>query len=177
MAEWLSEVMTSPNLSLAAFPAAFLFGLLGSFTSCCNLPVLGAIAGYSGTLGNETNRGTFLLIALLFIVGTVAALTALGAIGGFLGQVAGASLGLYWRLFAGFIMVLFGLVSMGLVPFDFASVGIMKNLGSDGRFGPTIYGLAVGGALPLVRSAATRCFRQQWGLQQYRVKRFGEQDC
>lgn len=45
MVEWPTEILKSSSLSLAVFPAAFLLGLMASVTSCCNLPVLGAIAG------------------------------------------------------------------------------------------------------------------------------------
>jgi cytochrome c biogenesis protein CcdA len=145
MFEWPAAILTSSSFSLAVFPAAFLLGLIGSVTSCCNLPVLGAIAGYSGAVGQESDRRSLLVAGIFFMLGTVAAFAALGAVSGFIGQVAGSSLGLYWKLFAGFISVLFGLAALGLPPFDRARLGFTGNSWKIQSSGATIYGLAVGG--------------------------------
>ena len=145
MFEWSAEILKSSTLSVAVFPAAFLLGLIGSVTSCCNLPVLGAIAGYSGTVGPDTDRRSLLVAALFFMIGTVGAFAALGAVSGFVGQVAGASLGLYWKLFAGFISVVFGLVSLGFLPLDLTRLGFTGKAWKMQSSGATIYGLAVGG--------------------------------
>ncbi len=86
MFEWSAAMLKSSTLSLAVFPAAFLLGIIGSVTSCCNLPVLGAIAGYSGTIGHDSGRRGLLVAALFFMLGTVAAFAALGAVSGFIGK-------------------------------------------------------------------------------------------
>ena len=145
MVAWLTEIFKSSVFSPAVFPAAFLLGLVASITSCCNLPVLGAIAGYSGTLGNDGNRRALLLTALFFMLGTVAAFAALGAVSGFVGQVAGASLGFYWKLVAGFIFVLFGLATLNLLPLSVARLGFRGDSWMRRSSGATIYGFAVGG--------------------------------
>ena len=82
MVAWLTEIFKSSVFSPAVFPAAFLLGLVGSAASCCNLPVLGAIAGYSGSFGPDGNRRALLLTALFFMLGTIAAFAALGAVSG-----------------------------------------------------------------------------------------------
>jgi cytochrome c-type biogenesis protein len=79
------------------------------------------------------------------MLGTVAAFAVLGAVSGFVGQVAGSSLGSYWKLFAGFVSVLFGLATLGLLPFGFAHLGSVGNSLRLQSSGATIYGLAVGG--------------------------------
>lgn len=145
MVEWLIEIMKSSLMSPAVFPAAFLLGFLGSITSCCNLPVLGAIAGYSSTLANDDNRPALLLSGLFFMLGTVAAFTVLGAVSGYVGQVAGASLGFYWKLFAGFIFIVFGLVNLNLLPLNLSKVGFLGNAWQKRSSMATIYGFAVGG--------------------------------
>ena len=145
MIEWSAAMLKSSTLSLAVFPAAFLLGIIGSVTSCCNLPVLGAIAGYSGTIRHDSGRRSLLVAGLFFMLGTVAAFAALGAVSGFIGQVAGASLGMYWKLFAGFISVLFGLVTLGLLPLDLTRLGFTGKSWNMQSSGATIYGLAVGG--------------------------------
>ncbi|MFH0826089.1 MAG: cytochrome c biogenesis protein CcdA [Pseudomonadota bacterium] len=145
MIEWSAEVLKSSALSVVVFPAAFLLGLMGSVTSCCNLPLLGAIAGYSGTMGHGSDRRALWVAAFFFMLGTVGAFAALGAVSGFIGLVAGASLGLYWKLFAGFVSVLFGLVTLGFLPFDFARLGFTGKALRNRSSGATLYGLAVGG--------------------------------
>lgn len=174
MLEGLSEIFKSSISSPVAFPAAFLLGLLGAVTSCCNLPVLGAIAGYSGTLGPDRNRSALLLTALFFMLGTLAAFAALGAVSGFLGQMAGAALGYYWKLVAGFVFVLFGLGNLGLLPFRAAGLGFLGDTWKRRSSGATIYGLAVGGGatacsvlcnpvLPVALAATTLQGHTLWG--------------
>jgi cytochrome c-type biogenesis protein len=145
MVEWVTEVLNSSSSSSAVFPAAFLLGLAGSATSCCNLPILAAIAGYSGTFSDNSNRKALLLGALFFMLGTIGAFAALGAVSGFVGQVAGTSLGLYWKLFAGFVMVFFGLATLNLLPFDSAKLGFSGDTWKTRSYGATLYGLAIGG--------------------------------
>ena len=53
----------------------------------------------SGTVGSDTDRRSILVAALFFMIGTVGAFAVLGAVSGFIGQIAGASLGLYLEAF------------------------------------------------------------------------------
>lgn len=174
MLEWCIAILQSSTFSLAVFPAALMLGIAGSVTSCCNLPVLGAIAGYSGAVGHGTDRRSLIVAGLFFMVGTVIAFAALGAISGFVGQVAGATLGLYWKLFAGLISVLFGLATLGLLPFDFARFGFSGDATRIKSCGATIYGLAVGGGaaacsvccnpiLPVALAVTTLQGQALWG--------------
>ena len=174
MFEWSAAILQSSNYSLAVFPAALMLGIVGSVTSCCNLPVLGAIAGYSGTVGHDTDRRSLVVAGLFFMLGTVGAFAALGAVSGFVGQVAGATLGLYWKLFAGFISVLFGLATLNFLPFDLAKLGFNGDAWRMKSSGATIYGLAVGGGaaacsvccnpvLPVALAVTTLQGQTLWG--------------
>lgn len=174
MLEWSAEILRSSDYSAAAFAAALVLGIVGSVTSCCNLPVLGAIAGYSGAVGHDADRRSLLVAGIFFMIGTVGAFAALGAVSGFVGQVAGATLGLYWKLFAGFISVLFGLATLGLLPFDFGKLGLSGNSWQMRSSGATIYGLAVGGGsaacsvccnpvLPVALAVTTLQGQTLWG--------------
>ncbi|MHB8066307.1 MAG: cytochrome c biogenesis CcdA family protein [Desulfobaccales bacterium] len=145
MVEGLAEILKSSSLSPAVLPAALILGLMGAATSCCSLPVLGAIAGYSGALGPDRNRRDLLLAGLCFMLGTAGAFAVLGAVSGWVGRVAGASLGFYWKLGAGFIMVLFGLASLRLLPISLARLGFKGSSWQKQSSGATIYGLALGG--------------------------------
>jgi len=88
MQEWINQALESGTLSLAGLLAAFLLGLISSIAcACCTLPVLGAEVGYSGARKGNGSRA-ILLASLFFIVGTAIATITLGAVAGFIGQVA-----------------------------------------------------------------------------------------
>ena len=107
MEQWIHDTLSADQFGLAVLPAAFLFGLLGSVGSCCTLPVLGAVAGYAGAMTDCRERRSLPLVSLSFMVGTIVSLAALGAVAGFIGQAAGSSLGRYWRVAAGLMLVIF----------------------------------------------------------------------
>jgi cytochrome c biogenesis protein CcdA len=146
MTEWIENVLSSPTPSLAVLPAALLLGVLGAVTSCgCNLAVIGAVAGFSGSLSDSRNRKPIILGGLFFMLGTILALGILGAVTGLVGKFVGASLGRYWKLIAGLIMVFFGLASLDFLPFSLPSFGFRGESARRGLIGSAVYGLAVGG--------------------------------
>jgi cytochrome c biogenesis protein CcdA len=140
---WVQDALSADQLGLVVLPAAFLFGVLGSVASCCTLPVLGAVAGYAGGLGERSSRREVLLVGVFFALGTILSLAVLGAIAGFVGNVASASLGMYWRFAAGLMMVLFGLV--GLLQLRIPKLKLAEQTRRRGVVGALVYGLALGG--------------------------------
>jgi cytochrome c biogenesis protein CcdA len=144
MQEWIRHALSPAQMSFAVFPAVFMLGLLGAATSCCTLPLLGAVAGYAGTnVVAARGRRELLAIGLSFMLGTILSLALLGALMGFAGRVAGASMGRYARFAGGFLMVLFGLAGMGILPFRLPRIRLgPRAIGS----GAVVYGFAVGGA-------------------------------
>ena len=107
--------------------------------------MLGATVGYSGTLPEAQPRRQIWLTGLAFMGGTMFALAALGAATGFISQAVGASLGVYWKLFAGSVMVLFGLATLNLLPFTLPRLGMAAGRVPDGAGKAMVYGLALGG--------------------------------
>lgn len=176
MQQWIQHTLSANLHGFAVLPAAFLLGLLGALSSCCTLPVVGAMAGYAGTIGGRPDRRRLLLVGVSLMIGTALSLAVVGAVTGFVGQVAGATLGRYWRFAGGLVMVLFGLSTLRLlnirVPkieigkrawgggFDAAggpapdggrsdqaeSVSAGSAAPTGGAAGAVVYGLAVGGA-------------------------------
>ncbi|MDH3890021.1 MAG: hypothetical protein OEV49_02970 [candidate division Zixibacteria bacterium] len=175
MQEWILQVLETPTLDITVLLAAFLLGMVGAVGSCCGLPVLAAIAGYSGAEGGGQNRRSILLSGGFFMIGTIAALAGLGAITGFVSQTIGTAMGVYWKVFAGLVMIFFGVVSLDLVPFALPSFGSGVALQSSA--GPTkaiVYGLALGGGttacsvgcnpvLPVVLGVVTLQGQTWWG--------------
>jgi cytochrome c biogenesis protein CcdA len=145
MEEWIRHTLSAQHLGLAVLPAAFLFGVLASVSSCCTLPVLGAVAGYAGSLAPGTARRDRWLVALSFLIGTVLSLAALGAVTGFVGDVAGYALGKYWRIAAGLVAVVFGLVSLNLLKLKTPKLDLTSRSTKRSVAGALVYGLALGG--------------------------------
>lgn len=126
---------------------AILLGILSAATSaCCALPSLGVIVGYSGTQENESKRLAFRK-ALFFTLGTIISLLIIGTVAGFVGQVANVSLGKYWKIFAGAVLIFLGLATLNILPFELSFGkfdGIKKRLGKSGVI---LSGLILGGLI------------------------------
>lgn len=148
MVEWAGTVFERTGIGPAALPAAFLLGLLSSIAcSCCTLPVLGAVAGYSGTRRQGSLKRT-LFAALFFMLGAVIATVILGAVAGFVGQVAQRTLGTYWKVFAGIIAILVGLAALKLLPFKLPGLKMSRDRPEpEGYLGVAVFGLVVGGGI------------------------------
>jgi len=102
------------------------------------------MAGYSGS-GNNSGQRENLLVGIFFLLGTIVAVTALGAVAGFVSQVAGAVLGRYWNAFAGLLAIFFGLVVLNLMPFKLPKIDIAARAAPKGVLGAALFGFAVGG--------------------------------
>ena len=138
------------KLQLVAFqPIGLLFALiLGTASAiastCCTLPALGLVAGYSGTQTQDT-RKALVKSTLLFMLGTIVALMIIGAISGFVGQVAQITLGRYWKIFAGVIAVILGLATLKLLPFNISFGNFDPSKMKHNKFGSILTGFALGG--------------------------------
>ena len=93
-----------------------------SFTSCCTVPVIGAIAGYSGSLGGDGRKKAIWISALAFFIGTVVSLSLVGALTGLVSKAVIAGIGNYWKIAAGILTIFFGLSTLNWLPFKMPSV-------------------------------------------------------
>jgi cytochrome c biogenesis protein CcdA len=104
---------------------SFVLGTLSAIASaCCTLPLMGAVAGFS--VSQNDNRQKALRSAVLFLLGAIAALMAIGCIVIFFGQSAIRVSGGYWKIAAGCIALVFGIGSLRLFPFTLPKMA-MKN--------------------------------------------------
>lgn len=174
MSEWIKQSLGPAMLTAPGLLAPLLLGLISSVTSCCNLTILGALAGYSGAESESKRSNTLLISGFSFMIGTVISLAAIGAATGFISQTAGAVLGMYWKLFAGCVMVLFGIASLDLLPFKIPRMFPQIKALPEGTTQALIYGLAIGGGtaacsvfcnplLPVALGAATLHGHPLWG--------------
>lgn len=109
------------------------------------------------------------------MLGTVVALGILGAITGFISQTVGNSIGSYWKLFAGFALVFFGLASLNLLPFRLPRFGKTTGTVPEGPVKAIIFGFTVGGGstacsafcspvLPMALGVVTLQGHTLWGV-------------
>jgi cytochrome c-type biogenesis protein len=146
MQEWINQALETPGVSITLLVALLLLGLLSAAAStCCSLPVIGAIAGYVGA--SESNKKRDVKIAALsFAAGSVLALAAIGAAMGLAGHLVGESFGRYSKLVVGLVLVVFGLFSLGLFPFRLPSFRFSGKTNPRGALGAVILGSALGGS-------------------------------
>ena len=144
---WAKTVLEQTGYGPAALPLAFVLGLVSAIASaCCTLPLIGAIAGYSGTR-EDKDRRTKLLAALSFMLGTTLALMILGSVAGMVGQVAQDLMGKYWKVFAGLIAILVGLAALKLLPFKLPTKTVTEKSRPQGLLGAAVFGLIMGGGV------------------------------
>ncbi len=148
LSEWARIALEQVGTSPMGLPLAFLLGLASAIAStCCTLPVFGAIIGYAGMQDTADKRSN-LLIACFFMIGTIIALLILGSVAGLRGQVAQSVLGNYWKIFAGIVAILVGLGSLNLLPFKIPGMksGPVGNP-KRGLLEAATVGLIMGGAV------------------------------
>jgi cytochrome c biogenesis protein CcdA len=144
--EWIEQVLKAPGFSLAALPAALLLGLLTAVASCCNVGIIGAVAGFAGSREETLRRRDALSTALFFMVGTVISLAVLGLLVGHISGLAGTNLRRYGIAVMGLAVIFSGLVSLKLLPFRIPSINLSAMRRPRGAFGSAAFGLAVGAA-------------------------------
>ena len=147
-AEWAMTALEQAGMSPMALQLAFLLGLASAVAStCCTLPVFGAIVGYAGM--QETNdRRSNLFSAFFFMLGSIISLLILGSVAGLIGQVAQSVLGNYWKVFAGVVAIIVGLGALDLFPFKIPGRHSRPmETRKRGFIGATAFGLIVGGAV------------------------------
>ena len=143
------ENVTNNLQAVASEPLGLLFalalGLVSAATStCCTLPAMSVLIGYSGARVEKDRKAVF-RSALLFTVGTIISLMIIGGIAGFVGQVAQGTLGRYWKVFAGIVAIIFGLATLKLLPFKFSLGTRQETINSSGKFGTALAGIIMGG--------------------------------
>jgi len=145
MLEYVSERLKQVSSEPLGLIFALVLGVVSAATSaCCTLPALGLIVGYSGTQAPE-RRGDAVKSVLFFTLGMILSLMIIGGIAGFVGQVAQASLGRYWKVFAGVVAIVLGLATLRLLPFSLSFGKAEWLIGKMGSFGSALAGLVLGG--------------------------------
>jgi len=149
MLKEITDALQAASMGPAALPLAFLLGMVSAVASaCCTLPAMSVLVAYSGTR-QETTRRTALTSAVWFLIGTTLALVVLGLVAGLVGQTAQALLGRYWRIFAGVVAVLLGLVTLKWLSLPLPQRAAKDEASSArrGKMGAAFGGLFLGGGV------------------------------
>ena len=145
MLEFVTERLKQVASEPLGLVFALILGVVSAATSaCCTLPALGLIVGYSGTQASEKRKDVVKSV-LFFTLGMVLSLMIIGGIAGFVGQVAQASLGRYWKVFAGVVAIILGLATLRLLPFNLSFGKAEWLIGKLGSLGSALAGLVLGG--------------------------------
>ena len=148
MQEWISRTLETPGTGIPVLAALVALGALSAAaSSCCSLPVVGAITGYVGA-GDGNRRRDITTAALSFAAGSIIALAAIGAAMGYAGQLVGDTFNRYGRLAVGFLLILFGLASLGLSPLRLPALRspTRRTPGPRGMLGAILLGSLLGGS-------------------------------
>ena len=149
MLETITNTLQAAAGGPAALPLSFLLGLVSAVASaCCTLPAIGMLVAYSGTR-EVADRRMAVVSACFFMIGTTVALIVLGFVAGFVGQMAQALLGRYWKLFAGALAVILGLAALKLLPLKLPNIIRKREARSAGHgaFGVAVVGVLLGGGV------------------------------
>jgi len=149
MSEWINSVINADQTGIIALAAVFLLGIVSVFTCACNFAIIGTVAGYTGTLGATGKSKTVIASSLFFLIGSVVAMSALGCIIGFAGEFISASMGNYWKIAAGVILILFGVYTLDILPFKISGVSFKLQNKKSGIAGGILFGFIVGSVTPL----------------------------
>ena len=145
MLKYVTDVLQQVASQPLGLVFALVLGVVSAAAStCCMLPALGILVGYSGAQAND-NQKAAVRKAMFFTLGTIVSLMIIGGVAGLVGQVVQYSLGRYWKVFAGVVTVFLGLATLKLLPFKL-SLGKFAGLENRlGRSGAMLAGFILGG--------------------------------
>ena len=142
----VKSMLNNAGFGPVSIAFSFALGVLSAIASaCCTLPLVGAVAGLS--LARKEDRRAALWSALLFTIGTVVVLLAIGGIVIFFGQGAIKITGSYWKIAAGCMALLFGIGTLGLFPFKLPSLKFIPAFNRQNVIVSGFSGLVFGGAI------------------------------
>ena len=130
--------------AIMALLASFVWGVLSVVLSPCHLASIPLIVGFIDSQGRTTTRRAF-LISLLFAVGILITIGAIGAATAAAGRIMG-DVGRYGNYFVALIFLLVGLHLLGVIPMPWSGPG-QVGMKSKGALAAFLLGLIFGIAL------------------------------
>ncbi|MBI5539132.1 MAG: sulfite exporter TauE/SafE family protein [Bacteroidia bacterium] len=143
MTEWINTALNSGAGSFSMLFAVFLLGIISTFTSCCNYAIIGSVTGYSASYSINSSKKSQILFSIAFLLGSVISLAIIGAIMGYIGSAVVEAVGAFWKIAVAILLILFGLLSLGLVPIKIPQLNIKST--KKGFLPGLVLGIFTGG--------------------------------
>ena len=129
------------------------------FKQCaCNFAVFGAITGYTGVLGATGKTKSVVASIVLFLAGSVVAMSVIGCLIGFAGEFFSVTLGNYWNIGAGVILILFIVYILDILPFKVSGISFNFQGKKSGMAGAALFGFVIGGLTVLTNICCNPIF-------------------
>jgi len=175
MQDWINSVISADHAGIVVFAAVFLLGVISVFTCACNFAAIGIVAGYTGTVSASGKTKTVVASSVCFLLGTVVALSAIGCLIGYAGELVSAAMGNYWKIAAGIIAIFFGAYTLDILPFKIKGISPNFQNTKSGIAGAILFGVIMGGVtslgslccnpvFPIVMGASFLKGSTLWGL-------------
>jgi len=143
MNEWFNTAINSGNISFSMIIALIVAGFIATFTSCCNYAIIGTITGYSTNHALRTEKKSQLLFSFSFYIGSIVSLSLVGLLIGYVSSSAASLVGNFWKIILAVLLIVFGLFSLGYVPFNIPKLKLNNN--KKGFVPGLVLGIATGG--------------------------------
>jgi cytochrome c biogenesis protein CcdA len=131
-----------------SFGLSLIVGILSAVASaCCTLPIIGALTGYS--IIQNKKRSSITHSSILFMIGSIITLMAIGSAVIFTGQTIRGISGDYWRVAAGCAALLFGIGTLELFPFKLPKLTLFTGFSNASGISSGIAGVVFGGAISI----------------------------
>lgn len=149
MKEWIQSILSSDHSGITVLAAVFLLGIISVFSCACNFAVIGAVGGYTGVLGSTGKTKAVVTSSLFFLLGNLIAMSAIGCLLGYASEFISTSMGNYWKIGAGIILILFGVYTLDILPFKIPALTVNFQNKKSGIVGAALFGFAIGGVVSL----------------------------
>ena len=146
MNEWISSVLNAEQAGLITIAAVFLLGAISVLTCACNFAAIGTVTGYAGTVSAAGKRKV-IVSSGCFLLGSVTALSIIGYLIGFAGELVNVSMGNYWKIAAGVIAIFFGVYTLDILPFKLRIISPTFQSKKNSVMGAVLFGFFMGGAI------------------------------
>lgn len=113
MNSWIENSLNSNSPTILI--AAFILGLFGAFSSCCNYAIIASIISFSSDVLVKSSKRAKTFFILTYTIGSVVSIALTGALMGFIGSSVVSLIGDYWKIAAGVVLIVFGLISLRLI--------------------------------------------------------------
>ncbi|HRY33847.1 MAG TPA: cytochrome c biogenesis protein CcdA [Bacteroidales bacterium] len=154
--QWISELSAGSHNPLSLLTASLL-GFLGLATSCCTVPVLTAVAGYSGSM-TGSGKKYLLISSFFFLLGVIFTLLLTGIAVSLSGQMLFSATGGYWKLITGCLFVFFGLSTTGLINVKLSPLKPIQGKWRPGVWTSVLFGIALASSSAVCNSLCNPVF-------------------